>query len=218
VIAEVDENGNLKKIVACGEEKEGEPDPNYCKAPLNPASQEKQEKIDHDNHNLWPHFHPQVLRWEGKILEWAEKFGLEPNLVATVMQIESCGDPNAVSEAGAQGLFQVMPFNFKDGQNMTDPENNAKTGLSILKRLWEEAQKVNPGNLHDQVIRTLAGYNGGMSQVNKNWQEWDDETKRYISWGVRIFEDAQQGADKSEALESWLQMDGGRLCPKDQSQ
>src|SRR5690606_6122711 len=41
---------------------------------------------------LTPLFTPQVMRWEAHILRWAAEHGLDPNLVATVMQIESCGD------------------------------------------------------------------------------------------------------------------------------
>ena len=55
-------------------------------------------------------FTPEIQYWESNILAWAEEKGLDPNLVATVMQIESCGDPLAESPAGAIGLFQVMPY------------------------------------------------------------------------------------------------------------
>ncbi|MCX6035574.1 MAG: hypothetical protein NTV38_11465, partial [Chloroflexi bacterium] len=38
-------------------------------------------------------FTPEVQYWTGRIQVWAAAVGLDPNLVATVMQIESCGDP-----------------------------------------------------------------------------------------------------------------------------
>jgi soluble lytic murein transglycosylase-like protein len=56
---------------------------------------------------LSPVFRPEVQYWSGAIQTWATSTGLDPNLVATVMQIESCGDPLARSRAGAMGLFQV---------------------------------------------------------------------------------------------------------------
>ena len=44
---------------------------------------------------LAPLFTTEVLFWEEKIVKWAKEWDLDPNLVATVMQIESCGDPGA---------------------------------------------------------------------------------------------------------------------------
>ena len=69
-------------------------------------------------------FTPEVQRWSGKIGSWSDEYGLEPNLMATVMQIESCGHPTVSSPSGAQGLFQVMPFHFASDESMTDPEHS----------------------------------------------------------------------------------------------
>ena len=55
-----------------------------------------------------PLFTPEIQHWAPQIVAWAGAVGIDPNMAATVMQIESCGDPNAVSSTGAQGLFQVM--------------------------------------------------------------------------------------------------------------
>jgi len=211
VVAQIDENGNLIKILACGNEAEEMPNPNYCQnSSSNSISVKKNENIDYD---LWQHFHPRVLEWEKEILEWARKFELPPNLIATIMQIESCGKKDAVSEAGAQGLFQVMPFHFEEGEDALDPETNAKRGLTYLKMLWEEAKKVNPNDPFDQIVRTLAGYNAGLTQVAESWENWPEETKRYaLLWGARIFRDAENKADESAALSSWLLADGGKLC------
>src|ERR1051326_70323 len=53
---------------------------------------------------LSPVFTPEVQHWATPIMNWAAPYKLDPNLVATVMQIESCGAPHAVSSSGAQGL------------------------------------------------------------------------------------------------------------------
>jgi soluble lytic murein transglycosylase-like protein len=79
-----------------------------------------------------PFFTPTVQYWSGSIQVWAEQWQLDANLIATMMQLESCGDPQAVSPAGASGLFQVMPFHFKGEEKMTDPETNARRGLGYL--------------------------------------------------------------------------------------
>src|SRR5260221_12692591 len=62
-------------------------------------------------------FTPQVQYWSPLIHAWAQAYHVDPNLIATVIQIESCGDPTAVSLAGAQGLFQVMPGHFGAGED-----------------------------------------------------------------------------------------------------
>ncbi len=55
-----------------------------------------------------PLFTPEVQYWGEEIMIWSETYQLDPNLVATVMQIESCGFLLAESGAGAKGLFQVI--------------------------------------------------------------------------------------------------------------
>ena len=79
-------------------------------------------------------FTPEVQYWEPKILSWSKDLNLDPNLVATVMQIESCGDPKATSSVGAMGLFQVMPYHFSSGENPYKPNINARRGLAFLKK------------------------------------------------------------------------------------
>jgi hypothetical protein len=49
--------------------------------------------------SLSPVFTPEVQYWADDIMRWSNAYGVDANLVATVMQIESCGDPQAVSLA-----------------------------------------------------------------------------------------------------------------------
>ena len=84
-----------------------------------------------------PIFTREIQYWGNDIVRWSNSAGLDPNLLAVVMQIESCGDPRAVSSAGASGLFQVMPFHFHFGENPFDPDTNALRGTSYLStRVW----------------------------------------------------------------------------------
>jgi soluble lytic murein transglycosylase-like protein len=149
-------------------------------------------------------FHPRVQRWEPEILRWAGAYGLDPNLVATVMQIESCGDARAVSRSGAQGLFQVMPFHFEAGENMQDPETNARRGLPYLA----ESLLLSNGN----VELALAGYNGGHGVIDWKRSAWPPETQRYAYWGAGIYADASEGRDSSPRLGEWLAAGGASLC------
>jgi hypothetical protein len=153
---------------------------------------------------LSPVFTPEVRQWEPDIVRWAEEFGLDPNLVAVVMQIESCGNPQAVSRPGAQGLFQVMPFHFGPDENMLDPETNAQRGVGYLAEMLDK--------MSDDVGLALAAYNGGPATASRGWASWPAETQRYYLWGTGIYQDIADGLEESPTLEQWLAAGGNSLC------
>lgn len=155
---------------------------------------------------LSPVFTPEVQRWAPQILAWAAEFQLDPNLVATVMQIESCGWQAAVSTSGAQGLFQVMPFHFAPGEAMQEPAINARRGLAYLARGLAQAE--------GDVGKALAGYNGGHSQIAKAAAQWPAQTKRYWYWGTGIYAEAAAGLSTSPRLHEWLTAGGASLCAR----
>jgi len=102
-----------------------------------------------------------IQQWCGPITHHAYQNGLDPNLVAAVMLVESGGDPLAYSKSGAVGLLQVMPrdglaagFQCPNGpcfasrptvQELQDPELNLVYGTRMLAALhdqtgsWREA-------------------------------------------------------------------------------
>jgi soluble lytic murein transglycosylase-like protein len=151
-----------------------------------------------------PLFTKEVQHWAPQIVAWSAEFGVDPNMAATVMQIESCGDPNAVSSSGAQGLFQVMPFHFSAGETMQDPDTNARRGLAYLKLGMEQTG--------GDTSRTFAGYNGGHGTAARAWETWPAETQRYYVWSTGIYEDAVAGSGTSETLNEWLAAGGAGLC------
>lgn len=151
-----------------------------------------------------PDFSRSVQYWAPQIAVWAETFGLDPNLVATIMQIESCGDPGAISPAGAQGLFQVMPFHFQPGENSLDPETNARRGLAYFVERLEQTS--------GDVGRALAGYNGGHVAAAASWDQWLPETQRYYTWTTGIYNELRQGGNASPFLQDWVRAGGGGLC------
>jgi len=151
-----------------------------------------------------PLFTPEVRRWEPQILFWAARADVDPNLAATVMQIESCGNPYARSRAGAMGLFQVMPSHFLQGENPYLPDTNALRGLAYLKKALNAS-----GGLPRLA---LAGYNGGISVLSRPSAFWAEETRRYVYWGTGIYEDARQHRSESARLREWLQAGGASLC------
>jgi soluble lytic murein transglycosylase-like protein len=151
-----------------------------------------------------PIFRAEVQYWAGSIVQWANAAGLDPNLAATVMQIESCGDPRAKSGAGAMGLFQVMPYHFQPGENPYAPETNALRGLAYLASSLQTA--------HGDARLALAGYNGGIGVIARAEFNWAAETRRYVQYGAPIYDDARSGATFSYMLDEWYKRYGVNLC------
>jgi soluble lytic murein transglycosylase-like protein len=98
---------------------------------------------------------------------------LPPELVLAVIEVESHFDRYAVSQAGAQGLMQVMPFWKEEigrpGDNLIQTETNLSYGCRILQFYLQQEQ----GQLND----ALARYNGSAGssvysdKVKTAWQD-----------------------------------------------
>ena len=173
--------------------------PTVQRAAINPSDPTKQ-----GNTNIAPLFTPEVQYWSSSIAQWSEQTGIEANLIATVMQIESCGDPFAKSNAGALGLFQVMPYHFENGEDPYNPDINARRGIGYLQRALAA---------RDGAIRLgFAGYNGGITGAKRPESQWANETQRYVYWGTGIYNDAVNEQITSERLDEWLSRGGASLC------
>ncbi len=155
---------------------------------------------------LSPIFTPSVQYWKDDLLRWAATYDLHPDLIATVMQIESCGSPVASSSVGAMGLFQVMPFHFEADDDPFEPDTNALHGLSYLTEGLEKSG--------GHAGLALAGYNGGHSVIYRDYENWAYETQRYYRWGSGIYREASAGWESSPTLAAWLAAGGQSLCDK----
>jgi soluble lytic murein transglycosylase-like protein len=86
----------------------------------------------------------------------ATRAGVSPQLVLSIIQVESNFDRFAVSHAGAQGLMQIMPFWLKlSGQpnaNLFHANTNLRLGCTILKYYLERS--------HGDIREALQRYNG----------------------------------------------------------
>lgn len=154
-------------------------------------------------------FEPTVLYWEEAILHWAQRFRLNPNIVAILMQVESCGDPYAESEADAQGLFQVIPyFHFDDKENQMNPETNAQAGLTHMLDCLARAD----GYGEEQLGLAFACYNAGWSVIEADQAFWDTQAQSYYYWGTEMWKEVVAGTSQSETIALWLQRGGKRLC------
>ncbi|MGL4767062.1 MAG: lytic transglycosylase domain-containing protein [Formosimonas sp.] len=154
---------------------------------------------------LWPVLKPFIYQsgddaTAEKVYEWRKKLKLEVlekennlpiGLLSAVMHQESAGNPEAVSHAGAKGLFQFMAPTARDmGLNdRSDPAASAQAAAKYLDQLYERYNR--------NLELTLAAYNWGLGNVDQylkprgkdNKSTYDkarltkmpDETQNYIS-------------------------------------
>lgn len=91
-----------------------------------------------------------VRRWAYLIVPAGHRYGVDPNLVAAVITLESGGDPEAWNQGSdARGLMQVLHGPF-------DPAQNIDIGTSMLAGFLRD--------FHDLRL-ALAAYNAGPGAV-----------------------------------------------------
>ena len=99
--------------------------------------------------------------YSGLIQASAAKYGVDPNLVSAVVQVESDYNPQAVSRAGAKGLMQLMPANVAEYgvSDPFDPEQNIDAGTHQLSNLLSR--------FNGDIDLALAAYNAGPGAVQR---------------------------------------------------
>lgn len=118
-----------------------------------------------------------ILQWCELITHYADKRGLEPDLVAALIWQESGGKPQAYSSSGAVGLMQVMPsdglaasFMCVNGpcfsnrptiSELEDPEFNIAYGSKMLAGL-----QARTGDLRE-ALKSYGPMNVGYSYADK---------------------------------------------------
>lgn len=108
------------------------------------------------------------------LLTAAQQYGVDPAIAQRVMHIESRGNPNAVSPAGALGAMQLMPGTARElGVDPNDPVQNVQGGVRYLAQMINEfgpefgplAYNAGPGRMR----RVLAG-EAAMPAETQNYQ------------------------------------------------
>ena len=88
----------------------------------------------------------------------AAKYAVDPKLVSAVAEVESGGNQNAVSQAGAVGVMQLMPETAAGlGVNPYDMKSNVEGGAKYLREMLD--------TFDGDVRKAVAAYNAGPNAV-----------------------------------------------------
>ena len=103
--------------------------------------------------------HENILPWKEHIDNYSEQYNIDASLITAVIHVESRGNPNAVSYAGAQGLMQIMP---KTGKSLGlddafDPKENIRAGVMYIAMLMDQ--------YNNNEYATLWAWNAGGRRV-----------------------------------------------------
>lgn len=94
----------------------------------------------------------------------SHRYGVDPGLIRSVVQVESDFNAMAVSNMGAIGLMQVMPSTGWEvarvsRRDLFDPETNIMVGTKFLRMMLDR--------FNGNIIRALAAYHGGADRVSE---------------------------------------------------
>lgn len=113
---------------------------------------------------------------DSAINEMAEKYNLDPALVAAIAEQESGFNQSAQSEAGAMGIMQLMPGTAEGlGVDPSDLRGNLEGGAKYLRQMLDK--------YNGDVEKALAAYNAGsgsLDSVNGDISKLSGETQKYV--------------------------------------
>ena len=106
-----------------------------------------------------------------------------PDLVVSIIQEESGGQPTIESDDGAVGLMQIVK-RYHPNYDLKDPATNIKIGCRTLTRFYKfvnDGRHPNDWENESLVRRALAAYVMGPHNVAPYPDEgrWSDAVKRY---------------------------------------
>jgi len=122
-----------------------------------------------------------AVPWQSFIDEAASRFSVPASWIRAVVQIESEGNPKALSPKGAVGLMQLMPNTYAElriryrlGADPTDPHDNIVAGTAYLRDMRERFG----------TEGCMAAYNAGPQRYEDHLatgRPLPDETLTYVA-------------------------------------
>jgi soluble lytic murein transglycosylase-like protein len=163
-----------------------------------------------------------VQRWAALIEDAATRHAVDPQLVAIVLLVESGGDAQAMSPAGARGLMQVMPstaagiasargMDWPGPEALLLPETAIDFGTWYLARQLASFGSAQDPDWQRSVELAAAAYNGGPGTVTRHLAgaSLPAETTRYRGWVGGMWR--ERGEASSTTYATWWQAGGRRL-------
>lgn len=157
----------------------------------------------HDARQLGSGFTPTVLHWEQDIIHWSRQYQLPPNLIASAIQTESCGNPHQISTDNEYGLFQVPEFQFDANETLLDPNIGASYALPHLRRCYL--------TFGDNTVQVLACYQDNPQQS----LTLTDPIPMTAITMAGIYWEAHQ--EQNRTLQQWLAETNGLTCQRAQA-
>lgn len=118
---------------------------------------------------------------QAAVEKYADKYGVDKNLVLAIIKQESNFNPNVESTAGAKGLMQLMDFN-SEAYGLTNPydiNQNIEAGVKHIKTYLD--------NYNGNLEMALMAYNGGPGTMqsrgvssSKDLYKMPKETQNYV--------------------------------------
>ncbi len=115
-----------------------------------------------------------IAPWRDIIIQAAQRYNLDPALLAAIIKVESNFSPFALSSKGAQGLMQIMPQT-QEYLGLSEPYDPQKSIMAGSAYLREQLDRFGTEEL------ALAAYNAGPFNVMR-YQSIPPfkETRKYV--------------------------------------
>jgi len=124
----------------------------------------------------------------------AARYNVDPDLITSVIAVESNFDPKAVSRKKARGLMQLLPETAArlGVRNIEDPQENIDAGTRYLRDLL---QKYN-----NNLALALAAYNAGPERIQQYGRVPPfQETISYVRRVKRGYKNSKSSTQKKRA-------------------
>jgi hypothetical protein len=144
-----------------------------------------------------------VEQWRPEIDEWSVVYGVDADIIATVLQVQTCGNKDYFSERELRyGLFGVEWFLFSEGDDHYDLNRNAELGMEVLRDL---SQQTNSEGL------VFGGWKSRAAMV-QSFDRWPRLAMQFF-WSARPIYVGAKAGDGGAAAREWLaSLEGQYVC------